>query len=133
LEQILAAPSEFKDARSDDLKHHAALPYAEIPEFMKTLRAQEGTAARALEFAILTAARTAEVLGAKWSELDLDGRIWTVPADRMKGGKEHRRPLAQAAVALLHDQRGRDVEYIPRIARVTSDAPPRACARAERD
>ncbi len=112
LEHILAAPSELKDARSDDEKHHAALPYAELSEFMKASRAQSGMAARALEFAILTAARTAEVLGAKWSELDLDGCIWTVPGVRMKSGKEHRRPLSKAAIALLRDQQGQDVEYI---------------------
>jgi len=67
------------------VEHHAALPYAELATFMADLRQREGTAARALEFAILTAARTGEVLGARWSEIDLEARLWTVPAGRMKG------------------------------------------------
>jgi integrase len=68
------------------VEHFAALPYAEISEFMVGLRRQEGIAARALEFAILTAARTGEVLGATWQEIDLEARQWTIPASRMKGG-----------------------------------------------
>lgn len=79
----------------------AALPYDEISTFMAALRQQEGTSARALEFAILTAARTGEVLGAKWDEFDMDKKLWTIPADRMKAGKEHRVPLSDAAVAIL--------------------------------
>jgi integrase len=71
------------DAR-DRVEHHAAIPYAELAAFMVELRQREGTAARALEFAILTAARTGEVLGARWSEIGLEGRLWTVPAGRMK-------------------------------------------------
>jgi integrase len=81
--------------------HLKALPYAELPTFMAELRARQRNAARALEFTILTAARTGEVLGACWSEIDLDSKLWTVPAARMKAGKEHRVPLAPAAVALL--------------------------------
>jgi integrase len=81
--------------------HHAALPYAELPAFMTALRALEGSAARALQFAILTAARSAEVFGAKWDEIDLDAAIWTIPPGRMKGGREHKVPLALEAVALL--------------------------------
>lgn len=94
------------------VKHHAALPPAELPAFMSDLRKQDGMAALALEFAILTAARTSEVLGAQWSELDLDARVWTVPADRMKGGREHRVPLSAQALAVLervrklHDAKG---------------------------
>jgi integrase len=83
------------------VEHHAALPYPELPTFMGDLRLREGLAARALEFAILTAARTGEVLGARWSEVDLDGRLWTVPANRMKAGREHRVPLSDAALAIL--------------------------------
>lgn len=83
------------------VKHHAALPYDVIGDFMVTLRAKEGTAARALEFAILTAARTSEVILAKWDEFDLGKRLWTVPATRMKTGKEHRVPLSDAAVAII--------------------------------
>jgi integrase len=70
--------------------HHAALPYREIPAFMAALRTRQGTAARALEFTILTSARTGEVIGAKRDEIDEDNKIWTVPAGRMKAGKEHR-------------------------------------------
>jgi len=83
------------------IKHHAALPYSELPEFIATLRELEGTAARALEFAILTAARTGETLGATWDEIDLAERVWIVPAERMKAGWEHRVPLAARAVEIL--------------------------------
>jgi integrase len=81
--------------------HFPALPYVEIPAFMTELRAREGIAARSLEFAILTAARTGEVRGARWSEVDLLGKVWTVPAARMKGGKEHRVPFSERAVEIL--------------------------------
>jgi integrase len=81
--------------------HHAAMPYREIPAFMAALREREGVAARALEFAILTAARTGEVIGARWSEIDLDSAVWVVPSGRMKGGREHRVPLSERAVELL--------------------------------
>jgi integrase len=83
------------------VKHHAALPYIEISDFMRALRERDGVAARALEFAVLTAARTGEVVGAKWSEIDLKTKMWTVPGDRMKGGREHRVPLSDAAVDVL--------------------------------
>lgn len=83
------------------VEHHAALPYAEIAAFMAELRLKEGVSARALEFAILTAARSGEVRGAKWSEIDLDARIWTIPGERMKAGKEHRVPLVNEVVTLL--------------------------------
>lgn len=83
------------------VKHHAALPYAELPAFVSALRERDAVAARALEFAILTAARTSEVLGAAWSEIDLDARLWTVPAERMKAGKEFRVPLGDRAVEIL--------------------------------
>src|SRR6266851_2625704 len=68
------------------VEHHAALPFGNMPEFLAALRGREGMAARALEFAILTAARTGEVLGARWGEIDLDAKVWTVPAGRMKAG-----------------------------------------------
>ena len=87
--------------RSARVEHHAALPYAELPAFMAELRQQEGIAARALEFAILTAARTGEVIGATWAEIDLEGRLWTIPAERMKAGREHRVPLSEPALAIL--------------------------------
>jgi integrase len=83
------------------VEHHAALPYVEMGAFMAELRRQNGLAARGLEFAILTAARTGEVLGATWAEFDLEGRTWTIPATRMKAGREHRTPLSEPAVALL--------------------------------
>jgi integrase len=83
--------------------HHAAMPYQEVPAHMTALRAMDLISARALEFTILTAARTSEALKADWEEFDLDQEIWTVPADRMKAGKEHRVPLSKAVVRLLVD------------------------------
>jgi integrase len=83
------------------VEHHAALPYDKVGSFMLELREREGVAARAFEFAILTAARTGEVLGAQWSEIDFGAKVWTVPAARMKGGREHRIPLASPAMAVL--------------------------------
>ena len=84
------------------VKHHAAMPYADVPAFMQRLRAEQGTAARALEFAILTAARTSEVLGAKRSEIDRKARMWIVPPERMKARREHRVPLSDAALAIVY-------------------------------
>ena len=77
-----------KKTRVRAVEHHAALPYGEIGGFLGELRQQEGVAARALEFAILMAARTSEVLGARWDEIDIASRLWTVSGDRMKAGKE---------------------------------------------
>lgn len=82
-------------------KHHAAMPFADVPAFVAALRKVDTTAARALELAILTAARSGEVRLARWSEIDLERAIWTVPGERMKAGREHRVPLAPSAVALL--------------------------------
>ena len=87
--------------------HHKALPYAGVFSFMADLREREGVAPIALEFLILTAARTGEVLGAQWSEIDLNERVWTVPARRMKGGLEHRVALSTVAIAAL--ERVRDL------------------------
>jgi integrase len=81
--------------------HHAALPYAALPAFMADLRQQEGIAAQALEFLILTAARSGEVLGARWDEVDMAAATWVVPASRMKAKREHRVPLSPAALDLL--------------------------------
>ena len=81
--------------------HHPALPYADLPAFFAELRTREGMAAQALEFTILTAARTGEVIRAAWTEIDIAGKVWTVPAGRMKGGREHRVPLADRAVEIL--------------------------------
>lgn len=86
------------------VEHHAALPYSDVSQFMRSLREREGTAARALEFAILTAARTGEVIGGTWEEINLDDQLWIVPGPRMKGGREHRVPLSEAALAILKMQ-----------------------------
>jgi integrase len=99
----------------DAPKHHAALPYADIPTFMTELRARPGIPARALEFLIMVAGRSQEILRAKWRELDLDNAVWVVPAERMKMRKEHRVPLASAAVDLLRDlptETGSDFVFI---------------------
>ena len=90
-----------KKSRVAPVEHHAALPYEEIGAFMAELRQQGGIAARALEFAILTCARTGEVIGAKRDEIDLAKRIWVVPAERMKSGKEHRVPLCGRALDIV--------------------------------
>jgi integrase len=83
------------------VNHHAALPYAELPAFLPALREREGVAPLALEFCILTAARTGEVTGVQWAEIDLKEKIWTIPANRIKGGKEHRVPLSDRALEIL--------------------------------
>jgi integrase len=84
-------------------KHHAALPYKEIGNFMETLRGQNSIGAKALQFTILTASRTNEVLGARWSEIDLEEKMWIVPPDRMKAAREHRVALSDAAVAIISE------------------------------
>ena len=81
--------------------HHAAMPFTDVSEFMGSLRQRDAVAAMALEFVILTAARTGEVLGARWSEVDFKNAIWTVPGARMKGGRNHRVPLSRRALAML--------------------------------
>ena len=81
--------------------HHPALPYERMPAFLAALRRRTGLGARSLEFAILTAARTGEVRGARWSEIDMQARLWLVPAPRMKARREHRVPLSAAVLALL--------------------------------
>lgn len=93
-------------SRVRKVKHHPALPYAELPAFMEALRSEEGIAARALEFLILTAARTNEVIGATWDELSIAERAWIIPADRMKMRKEHRIPLSDQAVAIIKAMEG---------------------------
>jgi integrase len=98
LENLLPARSKVRR-----VEHHAALPYSEIGAFIAELRRQAGIAARALEFLILTAARTGEVIRARWSEMNLKDELWTIPAERMKAGKEHRVPLSDAALAIVED------------------------------
>jgi integrase len=93
---MLAAPGKVARVR-----HHPALPYAELPAFMSELREREGIAARALEFAILTAARTGEIIGATWDEIDLTTKVWAIGAERMKAGREHRVPLSDRAMKIL--------------------------------
>ena len=102
LREVLPNPSKIAK-----VKHHRALPWQGVPDFMEELRAREGMAAKALEFAILTAARSSEVRKATWDEIDLEARTWTVPADRIKAGRKHTVPLSHDAVALL--------ESVPRI------------------
>ena len=91
LDQLLPKRQQLTRGRQ------AAMRYADVPDFMSDLQKRQATSASALEFAILTAARTGEVLGARWQEFDLDRAVWTVPAERMKGGREHRVPLSRPA------------------------------------
>jgi integrase len=94
LDHLLPRPSKL--ARG----HHAAMPYEDVAAFTAKLRKREATSALALEFCILTAARSGEILGMRWSEID-HNKIWTVPANRMKAGRAHRIPLSLRAVAIL--------------------------------
>lgn len=96
LDKVLAQPSKVHT-----VEHHAALDWREVGAFMVALREQEGMVAKMMEFAILTAARSGEVRGATWSEIDMDDATWTIPASRMKAKKEHRVPLSAAALKLL--------------------------------
>lgn len=105
LDHLLAKPSKIAD-----VEHHAAVPIDDVGEFLVRLRSMDGMGARALEFAILTAARSGEVRGALWPEFDLAEKVWTVPAERMKGKVEHRVPLSKQAIELL--------EALPRFEKV---------------
>jgi integrase len=87
--------------RANGVNHLQAMPWKEVPAFMQKLRAQPDNAARALELAILCASRPGEVLGARWCEIDLEAQTWAIPAERMKGHREHRVPLPRCAVELL--------------------------------
>lgn len=108
LDKLLAKPSKVHR-----IVHHRALPIDGISAFMARLRTAEGVGARALEFAILTAARSGEVRGATWNEIDLDARLWTISAERMKAAREHRAPLSEAAVAVLRAMpQGRPDSYV---------------------
>ncbi|TYL47836.1 tyrosine-type recombinase/integrase [Marinomonas sp. IMCC 4694] len=98
LKPLLPEPSKIQNR-----KHHAALPYADIANFMKELSKRPGLAARALEFSILTVARSGEVRGATWDEIDFENKIWIVPAERMKARKEHRVPLSTGAIKILQE------------------------------
>lgn len=96
LDAVLPKPSKIRKKT-----HFPALPWQDIGTFMKALRKRSGMAARALEFAILTAARSGEIRFATWDEIDLDGKVWTIPAERMKAGREHRVPLSEDTIRLL--------------------------------
>jgi integrase len=110
-------------AKVAPIAQHPALPFADVPAFVAKLREQQGEAARALEFCILTAARSGEVTGNRdsaamtWSEIDLINKTWTVPAARMKAGKEHRVPLSPRAVAILESLPVRKGEVVFRSSR----------------
>ena len=100
LDKLLSKRSKIRQ-----VEHHPALPYDELPEFMRKLREKDGIAARALEFTILTAGRTGEVLGTIWNEIDFAEKLWTVPAARMKAGREHRVPLCNRALAIIEEMK----------------------------
>ncbi|RYI95431.1 MAG: site-specific integrase, partial [Acetobacteraceae bacterium] len=116
LQPLLGSPNKMKarlrEAGGDD-GHHPALPFKRIGAFIAALARRPATSALALQFAILTAARTGEVLGAKWREIDMVEAVWTVPAVRMKGGREHRVPLSLAALDLLRSLLPEDAEQDP--------------------
>lgn len=97
LDKLLAAPAKIQK-----VEHHRALSPAEMHSFMVDLRQREGMSARALEFTILTAARSGETRGATWMEIDTKAKVWTIPAERMKAGKEHRVPLSETAMNLIN-------------------------------
>jgi integrase len=102
----LMLPKQLR--KPERVRHHPALPYADLPEFAAELRAKPEISAKALEFTILTAARTTEVIEAQWSEIDLKAKLWTIPAERMKGARQHVVPLSDRAVAIL--------KAVPRVA-----------------
>ncbi len=108
LDEMLPSPAKIAA-----VQHHPALPYQELPAFRAELRARDSLSARALEFTILTAARTGEVIGAEWSEIDLGAKVWTVPANRMKASTEHRVPLNARAVAILQGLDRRSKRLFP--------------------
>lgn len=101
LDHLLPKPTKVKA-----VKHHPALPHAEIAACMEDISNRTGVAARALAYTILTAARSGETRGATWGEIDLIAKVWTIPAERMKAGKEHRVPLTKEAIACLGPKRG---------------------------
>ncbi|MEM7776349.1 MAG: integrase arm-type DNA-binding domain-containing protein [Pseudomonadota bacterium] len=108
LQNILPKPSSVRAVR-----HHPAMDWRDLPEFMVELADRDGVSARALSFLILTAARSGEVRGMRWGEIDRKAKVWTVPADRMKAGKEHRVPLSDEAIAVLGAADERDQLVFP--------------------
>jgi integrase len=108
LDKLLPRPTKVRS-----VKHHPALAYDDVPALTAELWEREGNAGWALLFLVLTAARTNEVLGAQWDEIDFLARVWTVPADRMKAGRAHRVPLSGGAIRVLeHMQSRREGEYV---------------------
>ncbi|MFK5598327.1 tyrosine-type recombinase/integrase [Methylobacterium sp. HMF5984] len=101
-----------KRSKVQRVEHHPALPFAELPAFMRLLERQPGIASKLMAFTILTAARTGEALGVRWCEIDMEAGIWIVPAERMKGGAEHRVPLSAAALAVLVQMRGLNETFV---------------------
>lgn len=99
LELMLPSPKQLRKIKP--VKHHKSIPWRDAPGFMSDLRQVQGNGARCLEFVTYTAARSGEARGARWPEINLDEAMWTVPRERMKGGREHRVPLSRQAVALL--------------------------------
>jgi integrase len=96
LDKLLPPPSKVRA-----VKHHAAMPYPDLPQFLSDLRKRQDVAARALELTVLTALRTSEVIGARLAEFDLGAKVWTVPATRMKAGRGHRVPLSKRAIEIV--------------------------------
>jgi integrase len=122
LNNLLPKPSKVRK-----VENHPALPYAELPAFMQSLRARDGIAAAALEFQILTASRPGNALAARWSEFDRKASVWTIAGEHMKNGKEHKVPLSAAAIAVLDRMEkikngGEFVFYSPGSGRPLSDA-----------
>jgi len=107
LDKLLPRPSKLSRG------HHAAMPYADVPAFVAEIRQRAATAARALEFCILTATRSSEALRAAWEEIDLDAKVWTIPAERMKAGRPHRVPLSGRAAEILKEMgAGRSGDFV---------------------
>ena len=107
LDHLLSARSKLAS------NHHAALPYSDVPAFVGKLRERDGVAALALEFTILTATRSGEVRGARWEEIDLAAKVWTIPPERMKAAREHRVPLSDRAVEIIEQMQAAKVsEYL---------------------
>ncbi len=107
LDEMLPKPAKVKK-----VKHHSALPHSKVREFIAELGQQNGTAAKAMQFAILTACRTGEVLGARWDEVDFQQAVWTLPAERMKANRQHRIPLVIGMLEILRGQQGRDDIFV---------------------
>lgn len=102
-----------KASKIAKVKHQPALPYQQVHAFVQALRQKKGISPKAFELLILTAVRSGEVLGAKWDEIDLEAKVWTIPAERMKAGREHRVPLSTRAVTVINEMRsGRQCGFV---------------------